>query len=226
MKKILLVILTISLSVNGNAQCDEDSHSTNWFDAWVACAPMTNPNSVHGISYWIQYDLGETYSLGQTHFWNINDPANRNYGLKNITIDYSLDGTTWNNHGDFFLFQGSGLPSYSGIDGPDLNELEARYILITAVDNWGGSCYGLSELRIDIDNSFTVITDLNTNCLTVEIYPNPVITTAAMVVATDCPTPVKYEIKNVLGSIITSVNISKRECHRRQLLRIVEQVFE
>ncbi|MFT4660457.1 MAG: hypothetical protein ACI8XB_000725 [Patiriisocius sp.] len=173
----------------------------------MACSPAPNPNPIHGTSYWIQYDLGETYSLGQTHFWNINDPAHRNYWLRNVTIDYSMDGITWSNHGDFFLFQGTGLSSYSGVDGSDLNELEARYILITAIDNWGGSCYGRSELRIYIDNSFSVITDLNTNCLTVEIYPNPVITTAAMVVASDCRTPVKYEIKNVLGSAITIVII-------------------
>jgi len=204
MKKTTLLLLTLILSASLSAQCYDDQHSTNWYDAWVACSPSQSPNPARGNSFWIQYDFGAQYVLGQTHFWNINDPAHRDYGLRNIIIDYSTDGVTWQEWGTHMLFQGTGQPNYEGVAGPDLEDLNARFILITAEDNWGGSCYGFSELRIDLGNPFIGITNLATDCLEIAVFPNPIINSAALVVASDCPGSASFTIRNMLGNIVAS----------------------
>ncbi len=207
MKRIITLIITLALYFTATAQCDVDRHSTTWFDGWTACSPAMNPNTVRGNSYWIQYDFGETYTLEQMHFWNFNDPAHKSNGLKNIVIDYSMNGVTWTEWGTHLLLQAPGISTYEGISGPDLDGLQAKYLLITAIDNWGGDCYGLSELKIDLGNSISTITTLNTNCLNAEIYPNPILNQAAMVIGTICPGSISYTISTVLGTPVHSENL-------------------
>ena len=45
--------------------------------------------------------------------------------------------------------KGPGSSFYQGVNGPDFGGKLARYILITAVTNHGGSCYGLGEVKFN-----------------------------------------------------------------------------
>ena len=154
MKRFL--IFTISCFIilhSGYSQCYPDRHNTNWFDAWVSCQASQNPNPVRGVGHWIQYDFGQVYLVGESHFWNANVPDFTNRGLNQIVIDYSADGVNWNELGVFNLAESNGSAFYEGISGPDFNGAKARYVLITANSNHGGDCYSLAEIRFNVQNS-------------------------------------------------------------------------
>ena len=173
MKNITTTIILIFIAHIFYGQCSSEAHSNNKQDAWLSCKKKTSPNPVRGNSHWILYDLGYVYRLGATKFWNYNVEGETENGIKNFIIDYSLDGTSWMEAASHQLNQATGDNSYIGENGPDLSQINARYILITAVDTWNnGSCAGLSEVRFDVGDM--VLSDVvfaqNTS---VKLFPNP-----------------------------------------------------
>ncbi len=151
-------------------------------NAWESCTPQAHPTSGRGTSHWIQYDLGKTYLLTESHVWNYNAAGATGKGFKDVVIDYSLDGTNWTQLGGVFQWQqASGTIGYEGIAGPNFNGVSARYILITALNNWNddGLCTGLSKITINATdcllmgqscddgdpNSVNDLYDENCNCV-------------------------------------------------------------
>ena len=174
MKRIYLWSLAMIACNLISAQCYQDRHSTIADDAWISCEMTASPNTSRGESHWIMYDFGEVYSLGQTHFWNVNAHDRTDEGISQGIIDYSFDGINWTEWGTFSLNEANGSTFYEGEDGPHFNDLRARFILITTIENHGGPCVGLSEIRIETSGIITStedITDLNVTQLSV--YPNP-----------------------------------------------------
>ena len=160
MKKWIFFPLILAVSLNNaRGQCFPDRHNTNWFDGWISCQPAPNPNEAYGESHWILYDFGESYSLGQMHVWNSNDPAHVDYGLNEVNIDFSTDGMEWVHLGQFEFSIANGKSIYEGFEGPDFYGALARYVLITGLSNYGGACYGLSEIRIPVLESPVATTD-------------------------------------------------------------------
>jgi len=150
--KIFFIILisVLTFSTLSTAQCYEDRHNTGIDNAWVSCERSINPNASRGMSHWLLYDFGESYNLAETAYWNFNDPSKLSSNIREIVIDYSLDGENWSEWGTYVLDQATGSTLYLGTDGPDLSGVTAQYILITAIDNYGGDCYGLSEIKFNI----------------------------------------------------------------------------
>lgn len=190
-----------------NAQCYPDRHSTTWFDGWVSCQTSTNPNSAYGSSHWIMYDLGYDYTLNESKFWNANEPNNLDYGISTYTVDHSLDGITWTNLGTFTMNQASGLSTYEGGEGPDFDGVKARFVLITPTSNYGGDCFGMSEMRIAITDPFEVIDEEDGfNAL---VYPNPFIDNVSLRIATlNDEAPLTYALYDILGRNIMSSSIT------------------
>lgn len=103
-------------------------------------------------------DLGQIQSLGEMYFWNYNDIRNLDSGMKNIIVDYSEDGITYTRAGMYLLGQssmsdnnkygGNVAVSVGDDKSVDFNGAPGRYVRITPYDNYGGSGYGLSEIRI------------------------------------------------------------------------------
>ncbi len=124
---------------------------TNAESSWVSCNTSPNPNTARSAqTKWIKYDFGDIYKFQGTRVWNYNVASETNKGLKNVTVDYSTDGTTWQSLGTTYLWQQApGTSDYSGFAGPNLNDVKARYILISAIDTWGNSCAGLSKITFD-----------------------------------------------------------------------------
>lgn len=136
------------------AQCTNNTQSTNTADAWLSCEMIANPNTNRGVGHWLLYNLGYTYGMGTTTFWNYNIEGETGKGFKEVAIDYSLDGIAWTEAGVFQLAQAPGSSDYAGVSGLDLTGINARYILITALSTWnGGSCAGLSEVRFHVNPS-------------------------------------------------------------------------
>ena len=127
-----------------------DVHSTEWAHTWTSNGMTTapSPNPARGTGHWLHYDLGQVYQLTLMHIWNANEVIGR--GLNSVTIDYSIDGSTWNELGTYNWPQALGS-GYTGFDGPNFGGATAQYVLITANSNHGDSWgYALSEIKINI----------------------------------------------------------------------------
>ena len=171
MKKFVFLLVIMLHIQTIDAQCIPDRHSTSWYDGWVSCAASQSPNPVRGISHWIMYNFGEPYSLTTSKIWNSNDPAHPEYGLQGYAVDYSLNGVTWTTLGTFSVPMAGGSPFYEGTEGPDFVNAIAQYVLVTALSNYGGNCFGISEMKINIKAGSYGIDE---NAMAEMIaYPNP-----------------------------------------------------
>lgn len=188
---------------NMNAQCLMNRHSTNWYDGWISCQTSANPNTSNGNSHWIMYDLGFVYPLFGSVLWNANEPDHIDYGIMDYTIDYSTNGSTWTNLGSFTLSQASGFSVYEGEEGPNFGGVSARYVLITPTSNYGGSCYGLSEVKFILD---PILADIDEEFgYGVIVYPNPFNETINIQVNTQFPNEaISYSLYDLLGRRILS----------------------
>ncbi|NND33444.1 MAG: T9SS type A sorting domain-containing protein [Saprospiraceae bacterium] len=210
LKKLRLIICLSAMSLlayDSSGQCYPDRHSTNWYDGWISCEAFPNPNPQHGISHWIMYDFGQVYALKNSKIWNSNDPNHLNRGMKDVIIDVSDDGADWTSAGRYTFAQANGKNTYQGFDGPDFTGTSARYLLITAVDNWGGACYGLSEIRFEAEDVATSIAESNAledRCFSVETYPNPFSVKSRIIIQSQCDKEINYRITDVLGRSIES----------------------
>ena len=120
--------------------------------AWVSCTPAANPNAARSTAqHWIRYDLGELHKLQATRVWNYNVQGETNKGFKTVFVDYSVDGTTWQQLGGAYTWpQAPGNSQYVGFLGPNFNDVKARYVLISATENFGGgACRGFSKITFD-----------------------------------------------------------------------------
>lgn len=205
-KSIILIVMLINM-IDGWSQCYPDRHSTNWFDGWVSCQAFPSPNPALGISHWIMYDFGQVYAFNQTHVWNVNDPDNLDRGMKEVRIDYSNDGDQWMEAGTFTFERANGTSTYEGFQGPDLQGIRARYLLLTGVENYGGACFGMSEIRFEAEDvSVTDVHDLaiNDDCFSIQAYPNPFVTKSRLLIQSHCDQEINYKISDLLGRTISS----------------------
>ncbi len=157
------------------AKCDiTDLLDNNEENNWLSCTISANPNAIYGDGHWIMYDMGQRHELHETHFWNYNVAGSTDQGFQSVAIDYSLDGITWSNYGNYSWPLATGEDSYGGFAGPDLMGTYAQYILITSLD--AGACRGLgkssftavlcplAETACDDEDRYTVNDKYNDNC--------------------------------------------------------------
>ena len=130
------------------AQCDPDRHGTSALDGWLSCQVSANPGNTAGQTHWIRYDFGQSIAMHDFHIWNMNHPDYLDDGVKDILIEYSSDGNGWTAVDTFTCPRANGSGFYRGFRGPDLGGISARYLLITPISNYGGGCYGFSEIKI------------------------------------------------------------------------------
>jgi hypothetical protein len=211
MKKFILLIL-ICYSPLLFSQCFPDRHSTNWFDAWISCKEKASPNPSNGSGHWILYDLNNQYIIDKIKIWNVNDPEHLNWGMKNIRIEYSVDSVSWSSAGEFTLNQAEGTNRYEGMDWTDVVIPKARYILITGLSNFGGSCYGLAELRFSAEK-VEIVTGVDDKTNDIEniqlkVLPNPFSDLFRMEISGDRQSDVVIQITDLFGKIMHSEVLS------------------
>lgn len=131
----------------------QNLNSTFVESSWLSCTVAPNPNPARSNrTRWIQYDFTSQYKFQGSRIWNYNVVNQTTKGFKNVVVDYSLDGITWQALGTNYLWpQAPGTSDYAGFLGPNFNNLKARYILISAVDSWdsNNSCVGFSKISFD-----------------------------------------------------------------------------
>ncbi len=219
-QKLIYIILLLFVGFQWlGAQCYPDRHSTNWYDGWVSCETSSNPISSYGETHWIMYDLGYDYVLRETTFWNANEAKHLDYGINEYNIDYSLDGIEWKNLGKFNLERANGSSTYEGLEGPDFNETKARYVLITPISNFGGDCYGLSELKIAITDPFVIVEE--EDGYNASVYPNPFVDSISLrIVSLEKDTPVDLILYDLMGREILKDSVSISEDNQNYQLPI------
>lgn len=216
MKKITLIAIFFAFSAaNVFAQCYLDRHNTSWIDEWISCTPSMNPNPVRGESHWILYNFNYSYELFQMHIWNANAPEYLTDGMNDIAIDISNDGVNWTEVGTFQIPMADGTSTYEGLDLFDFGGTNAQYVLITGLTNHGGSCFGLSEIRIDVADEIVVVSNediaLDNDCLSAEVYPNPVTEHSRAIISSRCSKePINYSIQDLSGKTIMSGILSPK----------------
>ncbi len=213
MKRNILFFLLFALAASTvSAQCFLDRHNTTWYDGWISCTPSMNPNAARGESHWILYDLNYAYGLFQLHIWNTNAPEYLSSGMQDIAIDISNDGVSWTEVGEFQVPMADGASTYEGLDLYDFGGVNARYVLITGLTNYGGPCFGLSEIRIDVADEIVTpgtAPPLSGGCLSAHIFPNPVQEHSRAVVTSTCSNePVQYAIQGLSGKTVMSGRIA------------------
>jgi hypothetical protein len=130
-------------TINGSG-LDGYLHSKETTDMWL--------NSGGPQPAWIEYEFDKVYKLHEMWVWNYNgEGLNTVYGLKNVTIEYSADGTDYTKLDDTHEFaQAPGAPGYEHNAPIDFCGVTAKYVRILANSNWSGASYkqyGLSEVR-------------------------------------------------------------------------------
>jgi len=104
------------------------------------------------LGAWIEYEFGKVYKLYEMWVWNSNQMIESfvGYGFKDVTIEYSANGTDYTTLGTTHEFaQAPGADGYAHNTTVDFGGAAAKYVRLTANSNWGGIMpqYGLSEVR-------------------------------------------------------------------------------
>ncbi|MHC4533432.1 MAG: LamG-like jellyroll fold domain-containing protein [Planctomycetota bacterium] len=131
-------------TINGSGMDANDLHSTEETAIWLSSTETTGAR--------IEYEFDKVYKLHQMWVWNSNQMIESfvGYGFKDVTIEYSVNGTDYTTLGTTHEFaQAPGADAYAHNTSIDFSGAAARYIRLTANSNWGGIMpqYGLSEVR-------------------------------------------------------------------------------
>ena len=130
-------------TVNGSGLNEADEHSTKASDMWQGEPAGEEP-------LWIQFEFDRVYKLHEIDVWNYNAEFELilGFGLKDVTIEYSLDGTEWTTLEQVELAQATAMDTYTANTAVDGTGVAAKYVRMTIQSGYSeiGS-YGLSEVR-------------------------------------------------------------------------------
>ncbi len=120
-----------------------DLHGTEPTTMWMSAGAAPN---------WIQYEFDRVYKLHELQVWNSNQlvEAFLGFGAKSVTVETSVDGTTWTPVAKVPEFsKASGAVGYAANTTVSFGVIEAKFVKLTITANWGGVApqVGLSEVR-------------------------------------------------------------------------------
>ncbi len=130
-------------TVNGSGLNASDQHSTDSDDMWLALP-------AEGETTWIQYEFDRVYKLHEMLVWNYNVQFELilGFGAKDVTVEYSENGTEWIVLSDVELNQGAARPTYAANTTVDFGGVGAKFVRLTVNSGYGVlPQYGLSEVR-------------------------------------------------------------------------------
>jgi regulation of enolase protein 1 (concanavalin A-like superfamily) len=130
-------------TIDGSGLDKNDLHGTDGTTMWLSGGVQPN---------WIQYQFDKVYKLNDLKVWNSNQLIETflGFGAKNVTIQYSTDGTTWTALANVPEFaKAPGMAGYAANTTVSFGGVMAKYVKLTINSNWGGMApqTGLSEVR-------------------------------------------------------------------------------
>ncbi len=129
-------------TVNGSGLNNADEHSTAATDMWLVQAGQESVS--------IQYEFDRVYKLYEMLVWNYNVQFEKvlGFGLKDVTVEYSENGTDWTALGDVQFAQGTAQPTYKANTTVSFDGVAAKYVRLNVNSGWGAlGQYGLGEVR-------------------------------------------------------------------------------
>lgn len=131
-------------TIDGSGLNAADQHSTATTDMWLGTPSDGQP-------IWLQYEFDRVYKLHEMWVWNYNAELEKSvlgFGLKEVTVEYSENGTDWTTLSDEIFEQGSGQEGYAYNTAVDFGGAVAQYVRLNVRSGWGTmGRYGLSEVR-------------------------------------------------------------------------------
>jgi hypothetical protein len=131
-------------TINGFGLDANGLHSIDATDMWLS--------GDEPLGAWIEYEFDKVYKLHEMWIWNSNQMVESlvGFGLKDVSVEYSLNGTDYTTLGTTQEFaQAPGASDYAHNTTVDFGDVGAKYVRLTANSNWEGllNLYGLSEVR-------------------------------------------------------------------------------
>ena len=130
-------------AINGSGLNALDQHSTDGTQMWMSAGVKPD---------WIQFAFDGVHKLDKMLVWNSNQVVEGivGFGAKDVTVEYSIDGTTWTKlQGSPEFARGTGMPTYAANTTVSFDGAVAQFVKLTINANWGGMAAqtGLSEVR-------------------------------------------------------------------------------
>ncbi|UCD50052.1 MAG: LamG domain-containing protein [Phycisphaerales bacterium] len=129
--------------VNGSGLNEADQHSTLPEDMWVGTPLPGQPLT-------LQFDFDAAYKLHEMQVWNYNVMFELmlGFGLKDVTVEYSENGTDWMLLGDVQFAQATAKATYTANTIIDFSGVPAKAVRLTVNSGYGMlGKLGLSEVR-------------------------------------------------------------------------------
>ena len=204
----IILFFSIAFFTKLNSQCFENGHNSNLENLWLSCSESTSPNPSRDRGHWILYEFDEEKRITGFHFWNVNHPDYLSSGSKSIAIDYRDNNGEWKNHDSFTLVQGDGSGYYEGESYQMLEHVTSDKILIFVLDNHGGQCAGLAEVKINVLSATTSTEDIAEDHFDIVISPNPVAEFATVSIDGLEQNEINYKLIDNTGKVIRE-NLTK-----------------
>lgn len=148
--KCIIIGTIILLQQHIIAQCTNTGNV--WDKSWISCSKRINPNPARPNSHWLLFEFNQSESISTSKIWNANRTGESPWGMRNIIVDYSIDGNTWITLGNFVVPKANENTSYDGVTGPDFGGIFLKKILITIETTYGnGNCASVAEVQFNID---------------------------------------------------------------------------
>jgi Concanavalin A-like lectin/glucanases superfamily len=128
--------------VDGSGLNAADEHSTSAGDMWLT-TPGAEPLS-------IVYEFDGVYKLHEMLVWNYNVQFELmlGFGVKDVTVEYSENGTDWTLLGDVELAQGTTTSTYTANTTIEFGGVPVKFVRLAVNSGWGPlGQFGLSEVR-------------------------------------------------------------------------------
>jgi len=132
-------------TINNSGLDANDLHSIVTSAMWLTAEGETGPA-------WIQYEFDKPFRLLEMSVWNYNGEYILTlFGLMDVTVEYSTNGTNWTQIGSVAEFAvATGTDDYAANTIVPFGGVAAQYVRITSTNNWsegGFAQSGLSEVR-------------------------------------------------------------------------------
>jgi hypothetical protein len=130
-------------TVDGSGLTD-DLHTIEPTDMWLSNRMGEQPT-------WIQFEFDKAYSLYEMWIWNQNQVIEDSigFGVRDVTIEHSVDGENWTSLGDFQISRAPGVPNNPHDETIDLSGVTAKFVRLAVKTGWEDILpqFGLSEVR-------------------------------------------------------------------------------
>ena len=129
-------------TVDGSGLNELDQHSIEATDMWL-CSTGDEP-------VYLQYEFDGVYKLHEMQVWNYNVQFELmlGFGIKDVTVEYSENGTDWTVLEEAVFAQATATADYAANTVVDFGGVAVKYVKLTINSGYGLlPQYGLGEVR-------------------------------------------------------------------------------